>query len=90
MVRGLVCLQSFLMVWKVELRVQVSSRWLPRWLGRTVGPWREFTVTWADRWEDIPDRIGEVETGGLYHRLLLCCEEYEEDEDGNFHPVDQV
>ena len=78
------------MVWKAELWVQLTPRWLHRFCGRTCGPWQEYTEIWADRWEDIPALVTEVETGGLYHRLLLCCEEYEEDEDGNLHPVDQV
>ena len=78
------------MVWKVELWVQPKHWCLPRWLGRKCGPWREYKVIWANLWEEIPDRILELETCGLYHRLLLCCEEYEQDEDGNFDPADRV
>ena len=78
------------MVWTIELWIQPIPRYVARWLGWKCGPWFDFKTIWANRWEDIPGRAREEETGGLYHRLLLCCEEYAQDEDGSFVPVDQV
>ena len=79
------------MVWKVEMCVQPLPRYVQRWCGRRCGPWRHLNTIWVDRGEDIPDRLGEAETAGLYVRLLLCCEEHKYNEDlAIYVPVDQV
>ncbi len=77
------------MVWKVQLWVQPHAKWRWRWCARRVGPWFYYETIWVEDWDAIPEEVAKVATAGLYHRLLTCCEEYEES-DGQFEPVDHV
>lgn len=71
--------------WKVELWVQPLPCWLRGWCGHRCGPWRHYATIWVDAWHQIPAAVARKETGGLYRRLLLCCEEHE-----HWEPVDHV
>jgi len=77
--------------WRVEVWVQPTRHLLSRWCGRRCGPWREYAVVWAWTWEDIPSRVLEVESAGMYHRLMVCAEAYDYDEERDaWLPVDHV
>jgi hypothetical protein len=79
------CSRPLAMSWRVEVWVQPTQRLLRAWCSRRCGPWRYYATCWAETWEQIPAQVDAVNSCGLYHRMLLCCEEYEGDE-----PCDQV
>jgi hypothetical protein len=77
--------------WRVELWIQPLPRYRDGWPRPHCGPWVLYSVLWTDTWAQIPWAIQAKETGGLYHRLLICAEQYEWDETGRrWLPLDQV
>ena len=75
----------------MEIWVQPSRSLLDRWCGRRCAPWREYHVVWAQTWAEIPAAVQAVESCGLYHRMLICAEEYEHDrEQDAWVPADQL
>ena len=77
------------MVYRVELWVQPHKNLLQRWCGRRCGPWRFYKVFYAPTWPDILPMAENCTSAGMYHRLLFCIEEGEENSSAA-HPAATV
>ena len=77
--------------WKVELWVSgVPGGFRPElWRSRRCGPWLHYTTIWASTWAEIPERVEEVRTNGLYKRILFCAEQWKQI-DGAWRPADHI
>ena len=69
--------------WKTEIWVQPLRT--SGWCSRRCGPWHHFGTVWTNTFQEIPEAVKQHTTCGLYTRMLLCTEEYE-----NGNPVDHV